>query len=961
MPDVLIESPWLMLTALPLLGVAVWVLVRTGSPLSRSRRLFGGIALALAVIALVAAAAEVAWQQAGSGRTIWVLVDRSLSAGDNAERRLQGVLEELAHSIPEGDYVGVIGYGGRAELTLSPTPAAQLDPSLKLPPSMPSDETLLGAALELAVRSTVPGTAPVALTIGDGYDSADRYGGDVVMDARTRATPVFAIPVDSAPLPEVALADLRARLMGNEKQVIALELVIHSSVPQYVIPEIRLDGQSAAGLIQGERLNADGGFQVGSGRTPLLLTLEPEQQRAVHTIEVALAADNDTHPGNNTGHATVQGGGDSHVLLIYGSDGPELALTRALRRAGMRVTSGDPTLLPSRSEELQRFQAVLLCSVAASDISVGQQSMIESFVRGGGGLAMIGGPDAYAPGGWYETAVERVLPVTSDVTEKGRKQTPAMVIAVDRSGSMSGQVGTSTKMDLANEGAVRAAKLLPPASLFGLVSVNTQASWIVPFTELEDRRLTESLLRSNSWGGAGIFVDVAMRAALPTLQNATATSRHLVLFSDGSDTEFSRNGSPQSVVEEVAQANEKHDVTLSVICLGDGKDRPFLEQLAAAGKGRFFLVTDATALPAVFSREAAQTAGAFLREEPFRPWPGLQGRMVEGVDFRSEQSPPLLGYVATTARPEASVWLWADEDRERPLLATWHVGVGKALAFTSDARDRWAEQWLGWSAYDEMWQRWIEWLLPQPENTAGLESEWTMTAGGPELLLWFFDPDGNPRDLRSPDAEIILPDGTTRSTRVLPAAPGSYRVQFPAGGPGAYSAIVSETADSGERRSAARLRRMLVPVQELISRPADTATLRAIGDATGGKVVATAREVAEARVAGGLETVRPNQLPIWLGLAGLLLGLGARRLPSVWRRRDGKQVTAEDSEQLTNVAFDRVRKRMEQARKPRRNIPPPGVVPPVAHTRNAPAASSAESALSAMRKVRNELKEKDSS
>ena len=56
--------------------------------------------------------------------------------------------------------------------------------------------------------------------------------------------------------------------------------------------------------------------------------------------------------------------------------------------------------------------------------------------------------------------------------------------------------------------------------------------------------------------------------------------------------------------------------------------------------------------------------------------------MVRGIG--ADEYPTLLGYVATTPKPRAETPLWTDKGD--PLLAHWQYGLGRAVAFTSDAK-----------------------------------------------------------------------------------------------------------------------------------------------------------------------------------------------------------------------------------------------------------------------------------
>lgn len=966
LPQFLLHDPWFLLAAVPVVVMLVWVLRGTSTPLPVLRRAVGGAGLAAAVSALLLCVAGLFWQVPSDQRTVWVLVDRSLSAGTGGERALGAVLQDLSNSLPAEDFVGVILFDETAGVLVKPVPVRELRPAYELPEWQPTDETWIGPALEIAAQHSVPGTAPVVVLLSDGHDSSARYGGDVVREARDSGVRVFSMPVDSEPLPETALADFAARLVGKDEQVLAVDLVVFSTVDQLVVPQIKLNGEPVDD-VECDRLDAQGRLRVGVGRNPVRMLLRPSERLPAYVVEVSLAAQQNTFTRNDSLKLSVRGPGAARVLLLHGEDSAEPALQRALQRIGLQVTRGSADILPSEMIELSKYQVLILSNVPATAFSVTQLGMIERFVRNGGGLAMIGGPRSFAPGGYYETAVEKVLPVTCDVVEKGRRQIPALVVALDKSGSMSAMVGNYTKMELANEGCARSIRLVPPNSYFGMLAVDTGPDWVVPFAPLKDKSAAANLARTNQVGGGGIYTDIAIREAVAALRSAKASSKHVVLFSDGQDTERK-----DGVLEFVEKVRQDEQITFSTICMGEGTDEGFLRDLAQIGGGRSFLVKDAADLPAVFSREAALSAGNFIREDQFRPWHGLPGSLTDGVDFESEAAPPLLGYVAATARPEAHVWLWADEEKERPLLATWNIELGKALAFTSDARDRWADRWLDWDSYAELWQRWIRRLLPEPEHVQGVETEWSFNRTGPVLTLSFFDEAGNPRELLNPIAEVTGADGSSSSAAVLPVGSGTYRVQFSRGGSGVYSATVRERPLGGEERPAAREQRILVPLDELMARSADTSTLGALSEVTGGRLIAGARELLNAPTQGGHSTVWPWRALLWTALIGLFLAIGARRFPSVWRRRaiEQRRRKEEVERALTaSAAFERVRKQLEERNRPVAPVrsghyaappawappPPPPAAAPPEKPQPATKAEDGDSLLSAMRKVRKQL------
>jgi len=134
-------------------------------------------------------------------------------------------------------------------------------------------------------------------------------------------------------------------------------------------------------------------------------------------------------------------------------------------------------------------------------------------------------------------------------------------------------------------------------------------------------------------------------------------------------------------------------ITTSVVGLGTpaDKDVEFLKQLAQTGGGRFYLTSDALTLPQIFSTETMRVAQNSMVEEPVNAVPVKQNAPVlDGIDWT--QAPLLLGYNVTKLKPTADMLLATDKGD--PLLVTWRYGAGEVAAFTSDAKSRWAPEWI---------------------------------------------------------------------------------------------------------------------------------------------------------------------------------------------------------------------------------------------------------------------------
>src|SRR5258707_12172525 len=87
-------------------------------------------------------------------------------------------------------------------------------------------------------------------------------------------------------------------------------------------------------------------------------------------------------------------------------------------------------------------------------------------------------------------------------------------------------------------------------------------------------------------------------------------------------------------------------------------------------------------------------------------------------DINWKTVPPLGGYVATTVKQNAELVLMSHQ--EDPVLATWRYGLGRAAAFTSDAKAKWGGLWLRGGELNRFWPQLTPWRLRTgcPSDTA---------------------------------------------------------------------------------------------------------------------------------------------------------------------------------------------------------------------------------------------------
>ena len=141
--------------------------------------------------------------------------------------------------------------------------------------------------------------------------------------------------------------------------------------------------------------------------------------------------------------------------------------------------------------------------------------------------------------------------------------------------------------------------------------------------------------------------------------------------------------------------------------------------------------------------------------------------MLDKVDI--EHAPALAGYVRFDTRPTADEVLAVDGD---PLLARWQYGLGRAAVFSSDAKSRWAANWLTWPGFDRLWTNIFRDLLPH-----GNESEAVARYDGAnEELVVDYHLSGSAADTAvPPDLYVIGPGDFRKPFDLARVSPGTWR------------------------------------------------------------------------------------------------------------------------------------------------------------------------------------------
>ena len=766
---------------------------RPGAARPRPRSGWPGLVLRLLILALlILSLAGAQLVRAVDDLAVVFLVDASDSMSRESVAAAEAFVREAVGAMGPDDRAGVILFGANA---LVEQPLRRFESADNLPPfaSQPGRlHTDLAEALRLSLALLPGDAARRVVVLSDGAATT----GDTAEAARLAAASGVSIDTVYLPRPaapnEVIVRDVAAPARVGQGETFRLEIAAESTTATPATLRVLGDGV----VVYEEEVQLQPG---GNNFVVRLTAAAPGFAR--YRVQLSPPAAADTFPQNNELAAFTEITGQPRVLIVAAdpsvgaglrpaptaNDEPAFdeaaQLAAALAASGLTVERVAPAALPPTPGDLADYAGVMLVNVNARDLSPRQMAALQSYVRDlGGGLTAVGGPDSFGMGGYFDTPLEEALPVNMQIEDEERFPSVSLVLVIDRSGSMSAEEGGVTKIQLAAEGAVRALQLLNQNDEMTLITVDEAPDAIIgPVTAANRDEAIEQMRRLGA-GGGGIFVYNGLQAAAEVLDSSTNEVRHIIVLADGSDAE-QKEGVPELIGELTAQG-----VTVSMVSIGRGPDTPWLQQMAELGNGRFHVTDQAANLPQIFTQETAAIQRSYLVEERFFPAQVSSSPILAGI----RETPALYGYVATS--PKATALVVLETPQTDPLLAQWQYGLGRSLAWTSDATGRWAQEWVRWGGFATFWNQAARWTFGG-QQAGGLAAAVRLDGERARLTVDAQDESGAFRNDLALTANVVGATGETETLTLRPVAPGRYEATFTPQTEGAYFIGVGTTAD----------------------------------------------------------------------------------------------------------------------------------------------------------------------
>ena len=566
----------------------------------------------------------------------------------------------------------------------------------------------------------------------------------------------------------------------------------------------------------------------------------------------------DRFRSNNALHVRVVVHARPKVLYVEGTPASARVLARVLED-DFDLTVRGPDGLPRDADALRGFDAVIVSDLAritaagVPQVGDAEQKALGAYVERGGGVLFVGGQDALGSGGWQGSWLDKnVLPVKLEVDSTEEEPSIALMLVLDRSGSMAGP-----KMDLAKEAARATAEALGHEDRLGVIAFDNIPRAIVPLQRAGNRYRIATRIDGIAPGG-GTHIYPALQMAATDLEHVRAKVKHVILLSDGQ--------APRNGIDALVRQMRRSGVTVTAVGVGDEVDRGLLEVIADRGGGRAYFTDRPENLPRIFVRETKQIAGETVVERKVKPKraPNL-GRvdMLRGVDL--DAAPSLRGFL--TSKPKRGAEEILRVSSGEPLLVRWRLGLGKVAVWTSDLKNRWAQDWIDCPGYAVLSRQLVRDVLL--EDLAG-EAQVRLAREDDRLRVIV--------DAILDDAPVtgLLAEGTLRAPTgpaiplaLAEVAPGRYEATAPMRIFGPYDVEVELRAAADQPvllRGRASLSRPYP--DELRLAPAGSSSVDELVAATNGSAAATAHDWHQR----GNATWRSWQ-PLWPTLVALALAL----------------------------------------------------------------------------------------
>ncbi|MCX7023955.1 MAG: VWA domain-containing protein [Spirochaetes bacterium] len=380
----------------------------------------------------------------------------------------------------------------------------------------------------------------------------------------------------------------------------------------------------------------------------------------------------------------------------------------------------------------------------------GDAALRDIVVRGSGSVLFVAdSPDFGRPGD--APAVESILPV--ELLPRTVRKLPdmAILVLVDRSGSMWGE-----KFSLAKVTGVEFFRNMKPTDLTALALFSDELEWARKFQRNSEG--SPGKLLEPAAAGGGTDLHAALSKCLDEIGTVNVEERHVIVVSDGITKPADFPG--------LAARASREGVTISAVAVGEDMDATTLTALVEGTGGHYYSVKKPDEIPSVVFEDrmrAARTSFAAERTAIF----GVDGAQVAWVDAMSRFAP----------RDSTSV-LFADELGD-PFFISREFGERACLLLASDQYGTYTKEFFRSESAVSVLKKRLDTLFADRPVDVGV----TLHARGATITL-------RGESLVAPSVTVASPGGESREAEVRSPVNGAFAADIDSSG--SFEIVVSD-------------------------------------------------------------------------------------------------------------------------------------------------------------------------
>jgi Ca-activated chloride channel homolog len=577
------------------------------------------------------------------------------------------------------------------------------------------------------------------------------------------------VPAQRMSLANVTVAKVVAPTHGDAGEAVNIKVVVENHNTQEIDGTLILTRNGV--IFKTDPVKLKPGSQILSYQS----TLADGPLNSYRASFTARQAGADQFEPDNHALAWISVRSKGKILIVSGRTEGGRYIEEILRRQGFEVTSRTADSAPAPNG----FNVVIFNNVEREKLTESYLSAVERHVNGGNGFVMLGSEWSFGPGGYRRTPIETLLPVLFKDPPKQEEKNRAIILVIDKSGSMR----EDNRILYAQEAAKAVARQLKENDLLGVIGFDVDPFPVVPLARVGSLRGSFNTEVERLKPAGRTVMLPAIIEAKRQLERQNAGHKHVIILSDG---ETGGSGGEFEDLVKVMRTEQK--ITVSSIAIGAEANIPLLKRITQYGGGFFHHIYDPTSLPQIVLQRVQEKP----KDDPppperdFIPFQERGSELLAG--FSGKGYPPLRGFIETELKRGAQLDLSiTKEGRKSPLLASWHYGRGKTAVLTTDLEGRWSRAWIQWGGLPEFWEKVLEWIRPSVDTPIPLHEARISSSGTQPILdLYIFEETASESQFRfSTNGNGTKTDGTLKriaaghfqaSLPILP--PGEYRIDL---------------------------------------------------------------------------------------------------------------------------------------------------------------------------------------